>query len=64
MSIDIEIFQEHARKNLFMIQQNNYYRNLHQFFDWVSNSRWGFKKSPFSEALKTRVSLNLQKKSN
>jgi hypothetical protein len=31
MGIDIEIFQEHARKNLFMIQQDNYYRNLHQF---------------------------------
>ncbi len=64
VSTNIEIFQEHARKNLFMIQQATYYRNLHQFFNWLSNSRWGFKKSPFTRVLKTRVSLNLERKSN
>ena len=50
MQDSLEIFQEHARKNLFMIKQENYYRNLHQFFDWLSNSRWGFKKSLYYSA--------------
>lgn len=65
MQNSLEIFQEHARKNLFMIQQETYYRNLHQFFDWLSNSRWGFKKTfrDYSASLessrkKVRLTIN------
>lgn len=55
MVSDFETFKEHARKNLFMLQQDNYYKNLHQFFNWLSNVKEGFQEDSDIKPVRKRI---------
>lgn len=40
--MDDDIFQKHAKRNLLMVRQDNYYKNLYDFFAWLNGTKNGF----------------------